>query len=60
LSGLVEVHLGRPILQLAVGHFLPATFEEEPIVAALLPNSLLFFRLQQTTGLNWDIPMDGN
>lgn len=46
-SILAELSLKRPILQLCVGHFLPATFDE-PILAALVNNALLYFRITQT------------
>ena len=47
LGGLAELQFQRPVLQLAVGRFLPATFDQ-PILAALLPTAMLYFRLAQT------------
>ncbi|KAL3086491.1 hypothetical protein niasHT_033794 [Heterodera trifolii] len=43
-ANLAELHLTGPVLQLLAGTFLPSTFEEN-VLAVLLPNSLLFFRL---------------
>uniref|UniRef100_A0A183BQH7 Bardet-Biedl syndrome 9 n=1 Tax=Globodera pallida TaxID=36090 RepID=A0A183BQH7_GLOPA len=48
VANLVELNLGRPILQLLVGNFLPAAFDEN-VLAVLMPNSLLFLRLINTS-----------
>uniref|UniRef100_A0A914HF17 Protein PTHB1 n=1 Tax=Globodera rostochiensis TaxID=31243 RepID=A0A914HF17_GLORO len=48
VANLVELHLGHPILQLLVGNFLPTAFDEN-VLAVLMPNSLLFLRLINTS-----------